>query len=137
MENEPKTLITALIQVLLASNCSQVICCLLLSTNTIWHKICFMFSVGVLLWNTQHSLTMQESYIQFKLQILDKRQDLFHGNIHSYLLFYYLHLLLDRHPSDAEGRAQLRSSLLLQQFAVVFYDAMCLSRQLTLGWKEG
>lgn len=49
-----------------------------------------------------------------------------------YLLFHYLHLLFDRHSSNAEGSTQLWSALLLQQFAVKLDDAMCLSRQLSL-----
>lgn len=48
--------------------------------------------------------------------------------LHFYLLFYDLHLLLDRHSSNAEGRAQLRRSLLLQQLAVIVDNAMCLPR---------
>lgn len=64
--------------------------------------------------------------------ILDEIQIFFLQNLQPYLLFYYLHLLLDRHSSDAEGCAQLRSSLLLQQLAVILYDAMCLPRQLSL-----
>ena len=62
--------------------------------------------------------------------------DFFQTSIHSYLLFYYLHLILDRHSSDAEGSAQLRSSFLLQQLAVVLDDAVSLPRQLSLESKE-
>lgn len=51
---------------------------------------------------------------------------------HFYLLFYHLHLLLDRHSSDAEGSTQLRSALLLQQLAVVLDNAVRLPRQLSL-----
>lgn len=50
-----------------------------------------------------------------------------------YILFNNLHLLFDRHPSNTEGGAQLRSPLLLQQLAVVVDDAVRLPRQLSLG----
>lgn len=72
-------------------------------------------------------------------EILDKRQKkiAFPTSIHFYLLFYYLHLLLDRHSSNAEGRAQLRSSLLLQQLAVVLDNAVRLPRQLSLEKRAG
>lgn len=68
------------------------------------------------------------------MNFLVQTEDFF-VTVHSDLLFYNLHLLLDRHPSDAERRAQLRSSLLLQQLAVVLDDAVGLPRQLSLGVK--
>lgn len=69
------------------------------------------------------------------MNFLVQTEQNFFVTVHSDLLFYNLHLLLDRHPSDAERRAQLRSSLLLQQLAVVLDDAVGLPRQLSLGVK--
>lgn len=48
------------------------------------------------------------------------------------LLFDSLHLLLDRHASNAEGAAQGRHPIFLQQAAVVLQDAMGLASQFPL-----
>lgn len=55
-----------------------------------------------------------------------------YSNFDLNLLFHNFHLLLDRHAANAEGRPHLRGSLLLQQFAVIFDDAMRLSSKLSL-----
>lgn len=58
----------------------------------------------------------------------------FSGDTH--LLLDYLHLLFDGHAPDAEGSAQLRRALVLQELAVVLDDAVRLPRQLPLQEKE-
>ena len=48
------------------------------------------------------------------------------------LLLDHLHLLLDRHASNAEGAAHVGRSLVLQQLAVDLNDAVGLPGQLSL-----